>query len=130
MRVLSLLALLAVGSTLCATAGASRGTHRFFLTPGANAVSCELSSAVPGLGTFAYCVIGPHHALSVQMTASGSLKICRGRGCLSNSPEDATILALGKSVAVGPFRCTSFAIGVRCVVVASAPRGSSSAQPD
>ena len=50
------------------------------------------------------------------MSASGSLKICRGRSCLSNAPESATILAQGKSVAVGPFRCTSFAIGVRCVV--------------
>ncbi len=63
----------------------------------------------PGLGTFAYWVIGPHHAPSVQVSASGSRKICRGRSCLSNPPEARRSLPTASPVAVGPSRCTSFA---------------------
>jgi hypothetical protein len=48
------------------------------------------------------------------MNASGKLTICHG--CMGNEPEDTQMLAVGRSIELGPFRCTSLRAGVRCVV--------------
>jgi len=49
-------------------------------------------------------------------TKSGKVKTCRGVKCVGNGPEDASTLKYGKSITVGPFRCTSLERGMRCVV--------------
>ena len=51
--------------------------------------------------------------------ANGVTKLCRGLQCVGNSPTNATLLGFGRSVQVGPFRCTSLRSGIRCVVSAS-----------
>jgi hypothetical protein len=98
------------------TASASSGVHRFVALQGTNGPSCELASHVPGLGTFVYCLIGPRHALSVEMRADGVLHVCRGARCMSNSPMDVRVLDYGTSVSVGPFRCIAKRAGMRCIV--------------
>jgi hypothetical protein len=53
----------------------------------------------------------------VRLRTSGKLKICNGGQCIGNGPEDSFKLGYGRSVLVGPFRCTSFRTrGIRCVV--------------
>jgi hypothetical protein len=47
------------------------------------------------------------------------MSVCRGVGCLGNGPENAFTLRYGRSVRVGPFRCTSRRDGMLCVVVRS-----------
>lgn len=103
-------------SVLVGNVTASTGTHRFFITPGENGASCELAAEVPGLGTFAYCLVGPRHAVSVEMKASGTLSVCHGLRCMSNAPDGVATLPYGASIRVGPFRCTSQRVGVRCLV--------------
>jgi hypothetical protein len=55
----------------------------------------------------------------MTLHATGTTSVCRGLRCVGNSPENATVLAYGKSVRVGPFLCTSLHSGVRCAVAAS-----------
>jgi hypothetical protein len=54
--------------------------------------------------------------VSVTLHPNGRLDLCHGVKCLGNGPVNATMLAYGRSVTVGPFRCTSLRIGMRCVV--------------
>jgi hypothetical protein len=44
---------------------------------------------------------------------------CPGTRCLGNGPENAFTLRYGRSVTVGPFRCTSQTSGMRCVTTSS-----------
>jgi hypothetical protein len=53
------------------------------------------------------------------MHADARLALCNGVHCLGNGPTNATMLAYGRSVVVGPFRCTSLTSGMRCVVRSS-----------
>lgn len=110
-------AILASVAVLTGTASASSGVHRFVALPGANAPECELASSVPGLGTFVYCVVGPKHALSVEMRGDGVLHVCHGTRCLSDAPENVRILGYGTSIRVGPFRCAATRRGMRCTVI-------------
>ena len=58
----------------------------------------------------------------VTMDALGRLKICRGseaRCKLGNAGEDVPVLAYGRQITVGRFRCLSLKIGVRCTVIQS-----------
>jgi len=109
-------ALAAAFLTLWVGTAAASGIHRFVALSGANGPSCELASRVPGLGTFAYCLIGPEHPLSVTMRTDGALHVCRGIKCMSNPPSNTRVLAYGTSVTVGPFRCTARRAGMRCIV--------------
>lgn len=89
---------------------------RSFHSPTGN-IQCQVS-AHDAVGTAAYCqTFKP--ARSVMLSASGALKTCRGTGCLGDGPEDAFTLKYGRSVTVGPFRCTALQSGVRCVATAS-----------
>jgi hypothetical protein len=72
-------------------------------------------SATDPRGTNVYCQTGTP-ARSVTMHADARLGLCRGVQCLGNGPANATMLAYGRSVVVGPFRCTSLRSGMRCVV--------------
>jgi hypothetical protein len=89
---------------------------RWFHSPTGN-IQCQVS-AHDSRGTAAYCqTFKP--ARSVTLSASGAIKTCRGSHCLGNGPEDAFTLKYGRSVTVGPFRCTSLQSGMRCVATAS-----------
>jgi hypothetical protein len=97
-------------------ADSSSAAVRWFHSPTGN-IQCQVS-AHDTRGTAAYCqTFKPGR--SVTLSASGALKTCHGAGCLGNGPEDAFTLKYGRSVTVGPFRCTSLQSGMRCVVKAS-----------
>jgi hypothetical protein len=89
----------------------------WFLSPSGN-ISCEVASNRGKLGTYAFCetVKAPR---SVLLHSDGSMKVCSGVQCLGNAPLDAFTLGYGKSVRVGPFRCTSLTRGMRCIVARS-----------
>jgi Family of unknown function (DUF6636) len=53
----------------------------------------------------------------VTLNANGTMRVCRGLGCVGNGPSNAFTLRYGRSVRVGPFRCTSRIDGMRCVVI-------------
>jgi hypothetical protein len=88
-------------------------TVRWFHSPSEN-IECQVAAADPR-GTNVYCQTGTP-ALHVVLHANGRLDRCNGVQCLGNGPVTATTLAYGRSVVVGPFRCTSLRIGMRCVV--------------
>jgi hypothetical protein len=114
------LILVAVAAALSVTAGAgaATGIHRFIGVRGTANLDCELAAGVPGLGTFVYCLSAPtpSKAISVQMSAAGKLSICRGTKCMSNPPDNVSMLRPGQSIKAGPFRCTALKTGIRCVV--------------
>jgi hypothetical protein len=95
---------------------AKKAKRSVFYSPSRN-ISCELADPHP-LGARVHCqsVKRPH---SVQMSAAGALRICRGVKCLGNPGEGTRVLGYGRSVTVGRFRCTSRQAGVTCVVTAS-----------
>jgi hypothetical protein len=77
---------------------------------------------LPGLAARVWC-LGPvrslaeaHRALAVTLPASGRVKVCHGPGCVANAPDREPKLRYGRSISLGPFRCTSLRTGVRCVV--------------
>jgi hypothetical protein len=45
------------------------------------------------------------------------MRVRTGGVCLGNEPNDAFTLRYGRSVRLGPFRCTSLRVGMRCVFV-------------
>ncbi|HEY1370702.1 MAG TPA: DUF6636 domain-containing protein [Gaiellaceae bacterium] len=97
-------------------AGSATATVRWFHSPTGN-IQCEVASRGPG-GTFAFCQTfkAPR---SATLRRDGRTRVCRGVGCLGNGPENAFTLRYGRSVTVGPFRCTSRRSGMRCIVRAS-----------
>jgi hypothetical protein len=126
MSVVPGLARAVVGAAIAITiavpgAAAGGGSARWFFTPGANRASCELDVARPGLPTEVWCVVGPpqvsaRKALGVALLPTGKLRECHGVACLGNAPEHTPTLSYGRSVELGPFRCTSLRSGVRCTV--------------
>ena len=114
-------AVLVVASMLCGGTAASIAAQRIFLTVGANAASCEIDFRMPGVRTQASCqsVLTSRHPMSAELSTSGSTKVCSGETCMGNPPENAITLAIGDTVALGPFRCTVLASGVRCIVVSN-----------
>jgi hypothetical protein len=107
---------------LCGAASGSISGQRFFFTPGPNGASCEVDVGIRGLPNAASCLIGPPklsaaHAISVTLFPSGTVRVCHGLRCIGNAPEHTPTLLYGRSVSLGPFRCTSLRSGVRCLVV-------------
>jgi hypothetical protein len=94
-----------------ALAAALTGTH-WFHSPSGN-IQCEVSS------TYAYCqTFEPLQ--TAQLRRGGRTAVCSRRACtVGNGPENATTLGYGRSIRVGPFRCSSAMSGMRCVVVTS-----------
>jgi hypothetical protein len=81
-----------------------------FLSPSGN-IACSL-------GPTAFCqTTDPMQ--SVTLRGDGKSEVCRGLGCVGDAPENAFELGYGKSVAHGPFYCTSSEDGVTCVVTGS-----------
>jgi hypothetical protein len=106
---------------IAATAYGSPESQRFFLTQGPNGASCEIDAGVSGLPTSTWCVVGPPHltfskAVGVTLRASGRLEVCHGGRCVGNAPSGTSTLRYGRSITLGPFRCTSLQVGVRCIV--------------
>jgi hypothetical protein len=89
-------------------APAAGATVRWFHSPSGN-IECEVRSA------YAYCQTWKPPR-SVELRVSGRLRRCSGVRCLGNGPTNATTLRYGRSLVVGPFRCTSLTIGMRCLV--------------
>jgi hypothetical protein len=118
LRLRLILVALAAALTLAAGAGAATGIHRFIGVRGTANLDCELAAAVPGLGTFVYCLSAPtpSKAVSVQMSAAGKLTVCRGMKCMSNPPDNVTMLRPSQSIKAGPFRCTALKSSMRCLV--------------
>src|SRR5579863_8757115 len=108
---------LALALSLTAGAGAASGIHRFIGASGIPNLDCELAAGVPGLGTFVYCLSAPtpSKAVSVQMSATGKLSVCHGVKCMSNPPDNVTMLHRGQSIKAGPFRCSVVKNGIRCL---------------
>jgi hypothetical protein len=110
-----LLLVTAVGVLAGSSASASPTVVRWFHSPSGN-ISCEVGAARPQLGTYAFCAtVKP--ARCARLDGSGQLRVRRGLTCQGNAPETSFTLAYGKSVRVGPFRCTSRMDGMRCVIV-------------
>jgi len=87
---------------------AAGATVRWFHSPSGN-IECEVRS------TYAFCQTWKP-ARSVELRAGARLERCSGVRCLGNGPSNATTLGYGRSVVVGPFRCTSLTTGMRCLV--------------
>ena len=106
-------------------ASGSAATHRVharsFNWPGRQ-ISCSMTRG-KSLGTTAFCIMF-HPPQNATLYPDGHVVACYGtRGsaaCLSN-PDAGSLpmLAYGRSVVLGPFRCTSLRKGMRCVVVRS-----------
>src|ERR1700689_2024195 len=109
MRLRFIVLAVATDLSLSSGAGAVTGVHRFFAVRGAANLGCELAAGVPGLGSFVYCLSAPTvaKAVSVQMSAAGKLTICHGAKCMSNPPDNQTMLRPGHAITAGPFRCTA-----------------------
>jgi hypothetical protein len=107
-------AVAATGSTMSrkANAGTARASY-FFFSPTKN-LSCEMDYRPGARITFCQSLKLPHAA---TMNRLGGVHVCRGERCLGNPPENTSVLPYGRSVTVGPFRCTSLTSGVRCVVI-------------
>ena len=121
LRRLVVLGSLAMAMPVSAPAHGSATSQRFFFTQGPNGASCELDVAVARLPTVASCLVGPPkvsepNAMRVELAPSGKMTLCRGLRCIGNAPAGTHTLAYGRSITLGPFRCTSLRSGVRCVV--------------
>jgi hypothetical protein len=91
-----------------------RAAVRWFHSPGEH-VGCEVSAAPPR-GTYSVCVTDRPWR-TVTLDKRGRVSVCRS--CRSNDPENSTLLRYGKTTRVGPFRCTSLPVGIRCLVLPS-----------
>jgi hypothetical protein len=101
----------AVFASAALSAAVAQAATRNFQSPTGN-IECEVSS-LARLG--AYCqTFKP--AVSVTLHTNGRTRICRGNGCIGNGPDNMTTLRYGRSITVGPFRCTSTTRWMRCVV--------------
>ena len=90
--------------------------RRAFYSPSGN-LSCDL-------GPRGVVCTSRKPPLVVSMGIDGRLTICRGIACIGNAGvTDAqptpTLLAYGRQITVGRFRCVSLESGVRCTVIQS-----------
>jgi hypothetical protein len=99
-----------------AASSASRTTASFY-SPSRN-LGCELDDRRAGVPSEVFCqsLKTPH---SVKLGLNGRIKICRGESCLGNPGEGTPVLAYGRQVTVGRFRCFSLTAGVKCIVISS-----------
>jgi hypothetical protein len=106
----------------CVTAaGKHVGRQCYFSTPGPNSVGCDMGIGVDTpQRNFVYCLQYNYQkpkrtAVTVNMSASGHLKICHGGGCISNmDARHVRRLRVDGKVRLGPFRCTALKAGVAC----------------
>jgi hypothetical protein len=105
--------LVAIIAAATGSASASNTSVRWFHSPSRN-VSCELR-VNSRLGTHAFCAT-LHPARCVRLEADGTTRA--PQNCLLGVNDEFT-LGYGRSVRLGPFRCTSRTVGMRCVELRS-----------
>lgn len=118
---------IAAAGLLCAagfgsTALAAHRTSAAFYSPSRN-ISCEMNDGRPGVAGGVYCqsFMRPQ---SVKLGRDGRLTICRDQSiktthCLGDPGEHTPVLAYGRQITVGGFRCRSAQAGVTCTVISS-----------
>jgi hypothetical protein len=85
----------------------------FFMSPSGN-IECDINVELGGLPDSVSCQAKSPGA-SVTLDANGSLKTCRGVGCLGNGPDNEYALAYGTATRLGPFTCLSTDVnGMQC----------------
>ena len=101
---------------------AAHRTSASLYSPSRN-ISCEMNDGRPGVADVVYCqsIMRPH---SVKLGRDGRLRICRDQSittthCLGNAGEHTPVLAYGKQITLGHFRCRSAQAGVTCTVISS-----------
>jgi hypothetical protein len=121
LRVSRALAVLLAALTAAVAAGqaassASRTTASFY-SPSRN-LGCELDDRRAGVPNEVFCqsLKAPH---SVKLGLNGQIRVCRGETCLGNPGEGTPVLAYGRQITVGRFRCFSLMTGVKCIVIRS-----------
>ena len=104
------------------TALAAHRTSASFYSPSRN-ISCEMNDGSAGVGGGVYCqsLMRPQ---SVKLGRDGRLTICRDQSitmthCLGDPGEHTPVLAYGRQITVGHFRCRSAQAGVTCTVISS-----------
>jgi hypothetical protein len=120
---LGMVAALALGvGALGTSALAAQRTSASFYSPSRN-ISCEMNDGRPGVAGVVYCqsMMRPH---SVKLGRDGRLRICRDQSittthCLGNPGEHTPVLAYGRQITVGHFRCRSAQAGITCTVISS-----------
>jgi hypothetical protein len=95
-------------------------TKAYFFSPSRN-ISCEMSDdRKRAHGVICQSNKPPRF---VSMGLDGRLTICRGIGCVGNpgvtDVPSPTVLAYGRQISVGRFRCLSQRSGVTCTVIRS-----------
>jgi hypothetical protein len=123
-------ALIGIGATASATAAqapvvgraASRTAAEFFAPRALAGIECGMYSN----GVHCQSERGrPYFAHVAELRPNGSVTFCTTRqlsvnACdLGNAGEGSPTLNIGRSVTVGPFRCTMLRSGVRCTALAS-----------
>ena len=101
---------------ISAAHAASAGQARWFHSPSGN-ISCEVGVNRPGIGTYVYCAtFRPLRCVTLRRTG---MRVRAGGVCRGNEPENAFTLRYSSSVRLGPFRCTSLRVGMRCIFIRS-----------
>lgn len=86
---------------------------RVFRSPTGN-IQCQLEFHDSG-STGASCqTVTPPRSVTLQ--PDGRTRICRGQRCIGNASENFVTLRYGRSVRLGPYRCSSSHSGIGCVV--------------
>ena len=91
-------------------------TFAEFFSPSRN-VACDMGDR-SGLPAFLVFCRSERRDLTVTLTPNGRLSICRS-GCMGNPAKSSPVLAYGKQITVGRFRCRSQRSGMRCTVIRS-----------
>jgi hypothetical protein len=108
----SLVLALTLSGALVVKSGAATLRSRFFHTPNGN-IECELDDGAGAVQAYCQTITPPR---SVTLSAHGKLRRCTGVGCLGNGPDDATVLAYGQTIGLGPFRCRGGINEISCTV--------------
>jgi hypothetical protein len=106
--------MLALLLLLVAAPAAFAGGGRWFHSPSRN-IQCELDWQRGAIADQAYCQTSEPRR-SVTMNRTGALRVCSGQRCIGDGPENAFTLRYGHATQLGPFRCLSLAVGMRCTV--------------
>jgi hypothetical protein len=98
----------AADDSVCTTVGQYCG----FYSPSRN-ISCEMNTGgrVGEDGVYCQTDAPPQ---SVTLATDGTFKSCTGMTCLGNAAPDIPMLAYGKTMALGQFKCLSEESGVTC----------------
>jgi hypothetical protein len=98
-------------AAIAGPAGAAAPRDVFFRSPSGN-IGCEVNARRPGVPARAYCQTRVPQR-SVTLDGAGRLSVARAIGDAGD--QRIVTLAYGRSLVVGPFRCTSTVAGMRCL---------------